>query len=163
MCRKHYVRWWKYGDPLHLKKPKSYAGQPCAVEGCAAQPYVRGWCSKHFQRWKANGDPLVTQRRERGTGSVTVHGYLIVTIPGHPLASSRGTFLHRAVLYDAIGPGWHPCHWCDKLVTWDITVAADPKALVVDHLDFDKLNNDRANLVSSCWSCNIARTRRSAV
>lgn len=65
----------------------------------------------------------------------------------------------RVVLYDAIGPGEHACHWCGQTVTWDIVTAADPRSLFVDHVDFNKLNNDRANLVPSCWDCNIARTR----
>ena len=160
----HYRRWWKHGDPLHLDRPQSYAGQECAIEGCGAVPYAYGLCSKHHQRNLANGDPLTIQRREKGTGSVSVQGYKIVTVPGHPLANARGVFEHRVVLFDAIGPGEHPCHWCGTLVSWDITTPADPRSLLADHVDFDRLNNDRANLVPACWSCNIARTRaRSAV
>lgn len=162
MCQLHYRRWWKHGDPLHLDRPASYAGQGCSAAGCAERPYVDGLCSKHFQRQKANGDPLAIRRREKGTGSINAQGYMIITVPGHPLANARGTLEHRVVLYDAIGPLWHPCHWCGAMVTWDITTPADPHALVVDHVDFDKLNNDRANLVPSCWGCNIARTRASA-
>lgn len=162
MCQLHYRRWWKHGDPLHLDRPWRYDGQVCAVQDCAERPYAHGWCSRHFQRWKANGDPLATQRRERGTGSITVQGYMIIWVAGHPLANARGVFEHRVVLYDAIGPGEHPCHWCSALVTWDITASADPRALVVDHLDFVKLNNDPANLVPACWACNIARTRARA-
>lgn len=162
VCPLHYRRWLKHGDPLHPVRVQSYAGRECAVDGCTDRAYVRGWCSKHYQRWKANGDPLATQRRERGSGSINVQGYKIVTAPGHPLANARGTLEHRIVLYDTIGPGEHPCHWCSKLVTWDVTTPADPRALVSDHLDFDKLNNDPANLVPACWACNIARTHRRA-
>lgn len=123
---------------------------------------IGGLCSKHFQRQKANGDPLAIQRREKGTGSINVQGYKIITVPGHPLANARGTLEHRVVLYDAIGPGEHSCHWCGTLVTWDITTPADPRSLVVDHVDFDKLNNDPGNLVPACRGCNIARTRARA-
>jgi len=42
--------------------------------------------------------------------------------------------LHRAELYDAIGPGMHPCHHCGDLVEWGIT-------LEVDHLDHNRQNN----------------------
>lgn len=162
MCQLHYRRWWKHGDPLHVDRPWTYAGQSCSIDECGSVPYIRGLCSKHFQRQKANGDPLMIQRREKGAGSISVQGYKLVTVPGHPLANARGVFEHRVVLYDKIGPGEHPCHWCGTLVTWGVTTAADPAALLADHVDFDRLNNDPANLVPSCWSCNITRTRARA-
>lgn len=74
--------------------------------------------------------------------------------PGHPVATSRGlTLLHRKVLYDAIGPGPHPCHWCGTPVAWKRGREAI-KALVVDHLNHDKDDNDPGNLVPSCNACN---------
>jgi hypothetical protein len=30
----------------------------CAVDGCEAKHYCRGWCTKHYGRWKATGDPV---------------------------------------------------------------------------------------------------------
>lgn len=75
---------------------------------------------------------------------------------GHPLANSNGVVLeHRKVLYDAIGPGPHPCHWnhfssCGKTeLTW-----GGINGIQVDHLDGDKTNNDLANMVPSCLACN---------
>jgi hypothetical protein len=120
--------------------------------------YVKGWCNKHFQRWKAHDDPLKLLRRERGTGSITVHGYHIVTDHGHPLENARGVLVHRVVLFDKIGPGEHPCHWCNQPVSWNLTFPESPAGLVVDHLDHDRLNNDSSNLVPSCGQCNIQRT-----
>jgi len=57
-------------------------------------------------------------------------------------------FEHRAVLYDEIGGGGHPCHYCGIVVYWQYD-------LVVDHVDEDKTNNSPANLVPSCTPCNI--------
>jgi hypothetical protein len=61
---------------------------------------------------------------------------------------------HRRVLYDAIGPGPHECHWsgisgCGKVLEWGGT-----GGIQADHLDGDKLNNDPTNLVPSCLGCN---------
>lgn len=80
--------------------------------------------------------------------------YPYSVIPGHPLAHADGRVrIHRAVLYDAIGPGAHPCHWCGDLLTWK-------ENLVVDHLDGDTWNNDISNLVASCPPCNRKRAPR---
>lgn len=85
----------------------------------------------------------------------------MVMAHGHPVAAPGGrVFEHRRNLYDAIGAGPHPCHWCGLLVAWDRRSPYDPDALVVDHLDYDKLNNDPTNLVPSCLSCNAARAAR---
>lgn len=82
---------------------------------------------------------------------LTKSRYPTVSLPGHPLAWKGGVVrIHRATLYDAIGPGSHPCHWCGKDVTW----GAD---LVADHVDADTWNNNPSNLVASCATCNVSR------
>lgn len=73
----------------------------------------------------------------------------------HPLG--RNPTRHRVRLYDSIGPGTHPCHWCGKPVAWEIAYPA-PGSLVVDHLDENKRNNAIENLVPACQPCNIGRT-----
>jgi len=79
--------------------------------------------------------------------------YVFITYPGHPLAGRKGRVaLHRVVLFSKIGPGKHKCHWCGKEVSW-------ARGLQVDHLDWDKSNNDPNNLVPSCGHCNIDRMR----
>lgn len=68
-------------------------------------------------------------------------------------------YKHRLILFAKIGPGEHPCHHCGKLVSWDVSLRDDhTRALVADHLDFDKLNNEPANLVPSCNLCNSTRS-----
>lgn len=69
---------------------------------------------------------------------------------------------HRVVLYDAIGPGWHDCHHCGTAVSWDRTFPRHLDALVVDHLDDDKANNELSNLVPSCQPCNTKRAGKRA-
>jgi len=95
-------------------------------------------------------------RGVHGQGSVNGDGYRVFHDKEHPLATAQGKVLeHRAVLYERIGEGGHPCHWCKAIVTWGEASAAS--RLNVDHLDGDKLNNDPANLVPSCMDCNTKR------
>lgn len=61
---------------------------------------------------------------------------------------------HRVVLYDAIGSWPHPCHWCGQLLDW---LAVGLPLLVVDHLNGQKSDNRRENLVPSCHKCNLMR------
>jgi hypothetical protein len=92
--------------------------------------------------------------------------YRQVCVPGgHPLVSPGSqpkVLVHRLVLYNKIGPGPHPCHWCGKPVDWVVgkfqTKGAFKDALIADHLDDDGKNNDPSNLVPSCHGCNIHRT-----
>lgn len=86
--------------------------------------------------------------------------YKRIYIPEHPLSNSHGMLgLHRAVLFQKIGPGSHPCHWCGKEVSWTNRAGSSSKGLVSDHVDGDRTNNDLSNLVPSCGGCNILRTR----
>lgn len=88
--------------------------------------------------------------------SLGTNGYVRLTLPNHPLAVRSYVYEHRAVLYDAIGPGEHPCHWCQRLVSWQ-RGRMGSGVLVPDHLDGDKANNNRANLVPACHDCNVRR------
>lgn len=80
--------------------------------------------------------------------------------PGHPLLTPNGTatYLHRVVLWKKIGPGSHPCHHCGRIVTWAPGRGVRDGALVVDHLDDNRQNNDPTNLIPSCHACNKGRT-----
>ena len=83
--------------------------------------------------------------------------YMTQARKGHPTAHADGRVrIHRATLYDAIGPGVHACHWCRREVEW---FAPGDRALVADHLDGDTWNNATDNLVPACDNCNKARPR----
>lgn len=134
----------------------------CRVEGCD-NPRLRqssgrrySLCQPHRGRWIQFGDLRLDQpfkrQAHRGSGTRTRDGYIADRIVGHPLAGARGRVLrHRRVLYDAIGPGAHQCHWCPTSLAWE------DGTLEVDHLDGVPDNNDRANLVPSCGPCNKKR------
>ncbi len=80
---------------------------------------------------------------------------------GHPLAPPSGIVaISRLALYDRIGPGTHPCHWCSTPVTWIVgTGVRDQRALLADHLDHDATNDEPDNLVAACNACNAHRRR----
>lgn len=157
-CRMHAKRIRNNGDPLKVRRIASYAGQECSVEGCTEQPRRGGLCPSHSEQMRTHGDPLLWVRAPAGAGSLRKDGYRLVTVHGHPLAESGQLLEHRKVLYDAIGPGEHPCRWCGQTLTWQAGITET--ALVADHLDFDRANNDPSNLVPSCNGCNVRRTTR---
>lgn len=53
LCKLHYQRWLKHGDPLHQR-----AARPCSVAGCDREHYERDLCASHYGRWWRHGDPL---------------------------------------------------------------------------------------------------------
>lgn len=158
MCNKHAKRAQRNGDPETVKRVSSYSGQECSVPGCAETPRRNGMCAPHSEQMRTHGDPTLWVRAPAGAGSLRKDGYRVVTVHGHPLAESGQVLEHRVVLYDAIGPGEHPCHWCGKTLTWQAGIA--DTAIVADHLDSDRANNAPANLVPSCNPCNVGRAAR---
>lgn len=74
---------------------------------------------------------------------------------GHPLAEgkSRSIQVHQLVLWDKIGSGTHPCHYCATPVTW-LAPRFSKDRLETEHLDRDRLNNGPENLVPCCRTCN---------
>ena len=124
----------------------------CTVADCEKPRKRRGrMCSMHSARVYRHGD--VNARRTAAPRRLTSNGYVSVFDPAHPLADGHGrVYEHRKILLDAIGPGAHACHWCQRLVWWTAT-----PLLTVDHLDWNRLNNTPANLVPSCDGCNLGR------
>lgn len=111
----------------------------------------------HYTRLRIRGDigSAERERAEHGSGSINGYGYRVIKNPEHPLAVAQGKLLeHRAILFDAIGDGEHPCHWCGAILSWRGAASA---RINVDHIDHDKLNNELANLVASCLYCNTKR------
>lgn len=124
----------------------------CQTEDCDRTVAARGWCRMHYRRWRKAVVDFVPLNKSGDF--LDARGYVRRADRAHPLAHSAGTVLvHRVVLLDKIGPGIHPCHHCGKPVDWAISHPT-PGALVVDHLDGVRSNNDPANLVPSCAPCN---------
>lgn len=155
LCNRHWQRMYKRGAVDH---PKIDAGpwRTCRSEGCTAKARSAfgDYCEKHYARIRRKGHDADPKYARRWLSS---DGYVLMPKPaGHPAGGSTGVaYEHRIVLYDAIGPGAHNCHWCKRVVRWE--VKRGPEKLVVDHVDSDKQNNDLANLVPSCSPCNYTR------
>lgn len=166
-CRTHYARWARGAiidapvGPARVKGVRPL----CSVDGCDRPHRRNGLCHMHSQRVISTGQvgPPQPTKKPNGTGHVDAFGYFSVIDFEHPLSVAQGKIrLHRKVLYDAIGPGEHPCNWCGRTVRWTRGARVTADTLVVDHLDGVKLNNDASNLVPSCSPCNTRRSYRVA-
>jgi hypothetical protein len=114
----------------------------CRVPGCLKTRHIptrSRLCSMHNWRMRQHGSFDLPPRQPVKPDR---NGHLKI----------RREWEHRTVLRAVIGEEPHPCHWCNRTLTWGVD-------LCVDHLDFNPLNNDPRNLVPSCSPCN---TRRSA-
>lgn len=159
-CNKHWLRMSAHGAlDLPAKQPKTQT--VCGIDGCTndTRSLNGKLCEVHYYRRYRTG---VFDPRPKAGFTRRSHGYMSKNDASHPASTPGGTlYQHRAVLYDAIGVGPHPCHWCLKMVTWAPGKKTSFGALVVDHLDDNKANNDLANLKPSCHSCNATRGRLS--
>ena len=147
--------------PKSQRAHRSESQPRCSVADCTAGRYARGLCTMHYTRLRRDGSTGDAGRLRGafGDGSVNSYGYLVVHAPGHPLAEGRAQGkieAHRVILYESLGEGPHPCHWCDRMLPWR---GAPGERICVDHLDFDKLNNSPSNLVPSCLDCNTKRVQ----
>lgn len=185
-CPNHYRRLRLYGDPEGVHPSRQNIRRTCLIEGCGLPVHNRGMCQTHHWRWKYHGDPHYVrpikppvacsvdgcERIVKGRGLCAKHlyrarkgtpldwdrpklapkRYRVVIDREHPLAFRNGRItVHRQVLFGAIGFDRVPCYWCGTGVTFG-------QNLVVDHLNHDRHDNRRENLVAACASCNCGRT-----
>lgn len=69
MCKTHYNRFFKYGNPLAKDRRKMRVKNICKVDGCQEICKGQGYCSKHYQKYKKYGDPLFIHRKYNGEHS----------------------------------------------------------------------------------------------
>jgi hypothetical protein len=70
-CKPHYLRWWRYGDPLAGRGiVQGRQPQECAVDGCARSD-IKGQrlCGAHYQRWLKSGNPGEAEVEARRKGA----------------------------------------------------------------------------------------------
>lgn len=153
LCGRHYQRQRTNGTVSLLPRLKP-TWATCSVEGCGkpSRTILGRFCEMHYGRMRRNGNH---DAPVWGKWRMTEHGYIMKRDLEHPITTRTGyLYQHRAVLYDAIGPGVHQCHWCKAEIEWS---AIGPRKLVVDHLDGNKTHNVPGNLVPSCHKCNATR------
>lgn len=123
----------------------------CRVDGCdrGAMYKAAQLCQMHYFRVMRNGttEKLPTTRQYR---IITPNGYVRVFEPAHALADKGGyVFEHRYVIWADIGEACRDCELCGKHEGWS--------TCHVDHIDNDRMNNDRSNLRILCRGCNTRR------
>ena len=129
--------------------------ETCSIEDCNRKLVAKGWCMTHYQRQRRTGTTDLITPEE--TDSLA-NGYPVI----HKGAKGKRVteYVHRQVLFDKIGLGPHPCHYCGRPLNWQIRKRDQPwpeDFLTVDHLDHDKTNNDPSNLVPCCHRCNAGK------
>jgi hypothetical protein len=129
----------------------------CTIESCAkpARSMSASLCPMHYHRQYRHGS---TEKVAHVNGVSVSLGrrYRQVPAKGHPVAHADGrAYEHRVVLYDLLGPGPHPCHWCGTGVDW--LPKGTKGELQPDHLNDDGSDNRPDNLVPSCRTCNSTR------
>lgn len=117
-CRKHYNRWYRYGDPTITKKTYRQEAT-CSVDNCANPSWAKGFCQNHYALMRRNGEPV---RTKIFVGIYIKDGYRYVHVgyrhyePEHRVVMER--FLGRKLT-----PEEH-----------------------IHHIDGDTLNNSPSNL-----------------
>jgi hypothetical protein len=105
-CRKHYVRWKKYGDPNHTEiKPRGYNDKPCSVESCETKADSKGMCKVHYTRWTRYGDVNANFKNKTGIKRPRNGGYVkLKNMHEHPNSDINGElFEHRYIMSEHLG------------------------------------------------------------
>ena len=63
VCKTHYTRIMKWGDPRQERARPLERDLPCSVEGCERQRAARGFCANHYQIWRKRGSTELKNRR----------------------------------------------------------------------------------------------------
>lgn len=134
-CNKHYLRWWKHGDPSRVDQggvqPMPRAPS-CAVEDCQEPVKYRDWCAGHYSRWYKHGDvrahiPLGTRRYISLEEAFKAHP-IVVTVDGcHAWAGNLTPEGYGTLVYEG-----RP--WFAHRVAYELLVGSIPEGMTLDHL-----------------------------
>lgn len=129
-------------------------GEICHVDGCSRKAmYLKDkLCQMHYFRRMRTGSFDKRQSSLRYKHSA---GYVLLHLPFHPLADSKGNvFEHRVRMYEKYGENIPSCELCNKPTNWR------SRNTHVDHIDCYKANNDPSNLRILCNGCNVRRVEK---
>lgn len=160
------AQWPRCATPHCERTASRQQGGPCSTCKGSAAKAAAGVCTIHKcskPATRANGQICEAhyyraRRAERHTpktprvrvGSRHPAGYMLIPVPGHPMAGKSGlAFEHRVIAYERGGAGDQDCHWCGTKLSW--------AEAVIDHLNEVKDDNRPENLVVACSPCNRAR------
>lgn len=150
VCNAHWQCFYRYGTAT---PPPSAPPEPmplCCVHKCKNDVRSRNnpYCEKHYTRVRRG--VTLDELEPPLYRYISAAGYVILKRSDHPLAMKNGNvFEHRLVAYDMHNGNCPGCFWCGCQLTWGNSV--------IDHLDENKANNDKGNLVVACTNCNRAR------
>lgn len=158
LCKRHYYRWSRYGDPLGTPPPRipnpRRAKIPCSVDGCDGDYYAHELCEAHYARQRRHGglqdkraearDPVARfeERVDRATTPDGCHlwqgppngaGYGYFKLDGRSVGAHVAACLLAGV---DVPPGHEPDHLCHT-----------PMCVRLDHLEVvtSAENKRRAN------------------
>jgi len=151
-CQKHYWRWKTHGDPASHARQTGWLFRSGLRSETPRQRPMRSPSGQASESGTVDDPPKRSWHPKR---------YRIIKVVGHPLAHRSGRiYEHRLVFYGMIGDVRVPCFWCARPLRWVRWRRRQPAdALIVDHLDHDRRNNEPKNLVPACGDCNSSRSR----
>lgn len=123
----------------------------CKIEGCEniANRVAMRICEKHYARFYRTGSYELRPKSKQQTLTAP-NGYIKVARDGHPLADKYGyVFEHRLVYFEEVDSDPKECELCKAPGDW--------RTLHIDHIDNNRINNNKENLRALCRACNCFR------
>lgn len=160
LCRLHYKRLRRHGDPNVVIKRRRPVPERCAAEPCTRLARCLGFCRIHYRRFTLYGDPsklLRTPGRKPcripdctapATGlKLCLKHYHLLRYYGDPLHPTKrrpngsGSFRcgYRRLLHNGRRVDEHR-------IVWEQAHGPIPPGYHIHHIDGDKLHNDLSNL-----------------
>ena len=121
----------------------------CSIEACPKPVKARGYCRLHWEHWYINGDPLSGTFYRVGGSQIETDGDTSVVwlSDGTPcyIDTADVPLVSRISWSRLKGPRTSYAKRSDGRLMHRIIMDA-PRRLVVDHIDWDGLNNRRSNM-----------------